>query len=70
MLPLIAVKTEAAMRVEILERKPATIVTFRIPNAELGAAIALAAVAVGLVAFVLLLICEFNAWVSGRGNLD
>jgi hypothetical protein len=70
MLPLTAVKTEAAMRVEIIERKPTTIVTFSIPNVELGAAIALAAVAVGLVAFVLLLIREFNAWASGPASLD
>ena len=63
-------KTEAAMRVEIIERKPTTIVTFSIANAESGAAIALAAVAVGLVAFVLLLIREFNAWASDPGSLD
>jgi hypothetical protein len=58
------------MRVEIIEREPTTIVTFSIPNVELGAAIALAAVTVGLVAFVLLLIREFNSWAFGRGSLD
>ncbi|MGO9949358.1 MAG: hypothetical protein ACLPWG_21220 [Steroidobacteraceae bacterium] len=58
------------MRVEIIEREPTTTVTFSIPNVELGAAIALAAVAVGLVAFVLLLLREFNAWASGRGSVD
>jgi len=63
-------KSEAAMKVEIIERKPTTIVTFSIPNVELGAAFALAAVAVGLVAFVLLSIREFNAWAWGQGSLD
>lgn len=70
MLPFSAVTTEAAMKVEIIERKPATIVTFSIPNVQLGAAIALAAVAVGLVALVLVLIREFNAWASGQGSSD
>jgi hypothetical protein len=71
MLPFSAVKTEAAMKVEIIERKPTTIVTFSIPEVQLGAAIALAAVvAVGLVAFVLLLIRELIAWASGQGSLD
>jgi hypothetical protein len=70
MLPFIAVKTEAAMRLEIIKRKPTTIVSLSIPNVQLGAAIALAAVAVGLVVFVLLLIREFNAWASDPGSLD
>jgi hypothetical protein len=70
MLPFSAVKAEAAMKVEIIESKPTTIITFSIPEVQLGAAIALAAVAVGLVAFILLLIREFNAWASGEGSLD
>jgi hypothetical protein len=70
MLSFTAVKTEAAMKVEIIERKPTCMVTFSIPSAQLDAAIALAAVAVGLVAFVLALIREFNAWDSGQGSLD
>jgi hypothetical protein len=70
MLPFTAVRSETAMKVEIIERKPTTIVTFRIPNVQLGAAVALAAVAVGLVAFVLILIREFNAWASGQGSSD
>jgi hypothetical protein len=70
MLPFSAVTTEAAMKVEIIERKPTTIVTFSIPNVQFGAAIAMAAVAVGLVAFVLVLIREFNAWASGQGSFD
>jgi hypothetical protein len=70
MLPFTAVRSETAMKVEIIERKPTTIVTFSIPNVQSGAAIALAAVAVGLVAFVLILIREFNAWASGQGRLD
>ena len=45
MLPFSAVTTEAAMKVEIIERKPTTIVTFSIPNVQFGAAIAMAAVA-------------------------
>jgi hypothetical protein len=69
MLPFTAVRSETAMKVEIIERKPTTIVTFSIPNVQSGAAIALAAVAVGLVAFVLILIREFNAWASGQGRL-
>jgi hypothetical protein len=70
MLPFTAVRSETAMKVEIIERKPTTIVTFSIPNVQSGAAIALAAVAVGLVAFILILIREFNAWASGQGRLD
>jgi hypothetical protein len=70
MLPFTAVRSETAMKVEIIERRPTTIVTFSIPNVQSGAAIALAAVAVGLVAFVLILIREFNAWASGQGRLD
>jgi hypothetical protein len=70
MLPFTAVRSETAMKVEIIERKPTTIVTLSIPNVQSGAAIALAAVAVGLVAFVLILIREFNAWASGQGRLD
>lgn len=70
MLPFTAVRSETAMKVEIIERKPTTIVTFSIPNVQSGAAIALAAVAVGLVAFVLILIREFNAWASGQGSSD
>src|SRR5271155_3486390 len=60
-------KSEAAMKVEIIERKPTTIVTFSIPNVELGAAFALAAVAVGLVAFVLLSIREFLRGLGVKG---
>jgi len=70
MLPFTAVRSETAMKVEIIERRPTTIVTFSIPNVQSGAAIALAAVAVGLVAFILILIREFNAWASGQGRLD
>jgi hypothetical protein len=70
MLPFTAVRSETAMKVEIIERRPTTIVTFSIPNVQSGAAIALAAVAVGLVAFVLILIREFTAWASGQGRLD
>jgi hypothetical protein len=70
MLPFTAVRSETAMKVEIIEHKPTTIVTFSIPNVQSGAAIALAAVAVGLVAFILILIREFNAWASGQGRLD
>jgi hypothetical protein len=70
MLPFSAVNTEATMKVEIIERKLTTVVTFSIPNVQLGVAIALAAVAVGLVAFILLLIREFNEWASGQGSMD
>ena len=70
MLPFTAVRSETAMKVEIIERKPTTIVTFSIPNVQSGAAIALAAVAVGLVAFILIRIREFNASASGQGRLD
>jgi hypothetical protein len=70
MLPFTAVRSETAMKVEIIEHKPTTIVTLSIPNVQSGAAIALAAVAVGLVAFILILIREFNAWASGQGRLD
>jgi hypothetical protein len=42
MLPFTAVRSETAMKVEIIERKPTTIVTLSIPNVQSGAAIALA----------------------------
>jgi hypothetical protein len=70
MLPFIAVKTEAAMKVEIIDNKPTTIVTFSIPNVQLGVVVALAAVAIGIVAFVLFLISEFNAWALDQGSLE
>jgi hypothetical protein len=58
------------MIVEIIERKPTTIVGFNIPNVQLGVAIALTAVVVGIVTIVLCLIRAFSAWGSGRGSLD
>jgi hypothetical protein len=63
-------KTEAPVKVEIIERKPTTIVGVGIPNVELGVAIALTAVVVGIVAFVVFLIRAFSAWGSAQGSLD
>jgi hypothetical protein len=49
-------KAEAPMKVEIIEHKPTTIVGFGIPDVQLGVAIALSAVIVGIVACVVSLI--------------
>jgi hypothetical protein len=57
------------MLVEIIERKPTTIVDLGIPNLQLGVAIALTTVIAGIVAFVLLLIRAVSAWESGRDVL-
>jgi hypothetical protein len=54
------------MKVEIIERKPTTIVGFSIPNVQLGVAIALTAVVVGIVAFVVFLVRAFSPWGSER----
>jgi hypothetical protein len=55
------------MKVEIIERKPTTIVGFSIPDVQLGVAIALTtAVIVGIVAFGVFLIRAFSTWGSER----
>jgi len=58
------------MKLEIIERKPTTIVGFSIPNVQLGVGIALTAVVFGIVAFLLALIRAVSAWGSGQGSLD
>jgi hypothetical protein len=52
-------KTEAPMKVEIIDRKPTAIVDFTILDVQSGLAIALTAVVVGIVFFALFLIRAF-----------